>query len=301
MNKTTRLGGLKLGFLTLALVATSTAAEARSFIWKLEPPAGSHGVTCHLLGSIHLANKAIYPLAPEIEAAYKAAEVVALEARIDKAASLMGMVMQHAMYLPPDALDKHISKRTLQLLRNRIKTSGLPAGVIMGMKPWVIAMTLSALELKKLGFDPQHGIDMHFLSRAKADNKGLAELEGAEFQIKLFSGFSDKEQEAYLLYTLARSKLMSKQFAQLVKLWKRGDGPGLHRAMTASLRRQRKFKKIFKVLITDRNRTMTETMVKLMGGAKPRPHLFVVGAGHLTGPRGIVRLLKKQGYRLTQL
>jgi uncharacterized protein len=292
---------LKLGVITLSLVAVSAAAEARSFLWKIEPPAGSHGVTSHLLGSIHLANKAIYPLAPQIEAAYQASEVVALEARIDKAASLMGMVMQHAMYKPPDALEQHISKRTMKLLRNRIKTSGLPAGVISRMKPWVIAMTLSALELKKLGFDPQHGIDMHFLSRAKADKKGLTELEGAEFQIKLFSGFSDREQEAYLLYTLARSKLMSKQFARLITLWKRGDGAGLHRTMTSSLRRQRKFKRIFKVLITDRNRTLTGTIVKLMGGTKPRPHLFVVGAGHLTGPQGIVRLLKKRGYKLTQL
>lgn len=89
----------------LALAAAPPAVEARSFIWKIEPPPGQTGATSHLLGSVHLANKALYPLPAAMEAAFTAAEVLVVEARVDQAARLMGQVMQHAMYRPLDTLE----------------------------------------------------------------------------------------------------------------------------------------------------------------------------------------------------
>ena len=63
----------------------------------------------------------------------------------------------------------------------------------------MLALTLEALQLMKLGFDPGQGIDAYFLSKAQGSKK-ILELEGVEEQFNLLSSFSDKEQDLFALH-----------------------------------------------------------------------------------------------------
>ena len=64
----------------------------------------------------------------------------------------------------------------------------MPLELINRQKPWLLALTLEALELMKLGFDPQYGIDAYFLSKAQGSKK-ILELEGVDEQFNLLSEF----------------------------------------------------------------------------------------------------------------
>jgi uncharacterized protein YbaP (TraB family) len=279
----------------LVQLAAPGAVEGKSFIWQIK--GGSN--TSYLVGSIHMAKKELYPLPSVMERSFASSKVLVVEARVDEVSKLLPMVMQQAMYRPPDSLDKHISAKTMAKLKARLKVLGLPAAAMVQLKPWVIAMTLSALEMKKMGFETASGIDMHFLRKAGSRAMTIAELEGAEFQLKLFSGLSDKEQEEFLLYTLSQSKRFRTYIKKIVRFWKRGDGANLYKLISLSSRKSAGVRKIYKKLITDRNVRMADRIVKMLKG--DAPHFIVVGAGHVTGPKGLVRLLRAKGYALKQL
>ena len=85
-------------------------------------------------------------------------------------------------------------------------------------KPWFLALSLQAMELMRLGYDPQFGVDYYFLSRAQG-KKRIFELESLDEQLSLLSGFSDNEQEQFLLYTLKTLNSMGSQVEVLVRAW----------------------------------------------------------------------------------
>ena len=68
-------------------------------------------------------------------------------------------------------------------------------------KPWFLAMSIESLEFQRLDYDPANGIDVYFAGKA-AGEKQIVELESFDYQIRLLSGFSDRRQELFLLYTL---------------------------------------------------------------------------------------------------
>ena len=49
------------------------------------------------------------------------------------------------------------------------------------------------------------------------------------------------------------------------------------------------------VLLNNRNKNWIPIMIKTM---KDKPTFFGVGAGHLAGEEGVIKLLRKQGYKV---
>jgi uncharacterized protein len=56
---------------------------------------------------------------------------------------------------------------------------------------------------------------------------------------------------------------------------------------------------IFKKLVSDRTASWIPEFEKLLHG--PQNAIVIVGAGHLVGPDGAVELLRKKGFKVTQL
>ena len=49
------------------------------------------------------------------------------------------------------------------------------------------------------------------------------------------------------------------------------------------------------ILLNNRNKNWIPIMVKIM---KDKPTFFGVGAGHLAGENGVIKLLRKKGYKV---
>jgi uncharacterized protein len=271
------------------------AEEGKSFLWMVR----SSTSTLYLLGSVHFLKQESYPLKPGIEKAFAQSNFLVVEANITDPTKLNSdALVRNALYPENDSLEKHISPETYEYVKRETGKLGLPVELISRQKPWVLALTLEALQLMKLGFDPGHGIDAYFLSKAQGSKK-ILELEGVDEQFSLLSSFTDKEQELFLLYTLKDLNLLSDETNQLIKAWSTGNANGIESIITKTIREDPRLEPIFKRLLYDRNKGMAS---KIEGYLKAKETYFVVvGAGHLVGDKGIIKMLKEKGYSVEQL
>lgn len=280
----------------LFLFAQSTAF-AKSFLWRISHQDKAIAPS-YVMGSIHIGKKEFYPFAPAINKAFKQSKILVLEARPDNQVQAGMLVFKYGLYGADDSLEKHISKKTWTLLEQAAKKLDKPVSMFQRMKPWLAALTLTILELQAAGYDAKQGVEMVLLEKAK--DKKIDVLEGAEFQIKLFAGFSDKLQEKFLIYSIKQASRAKAMMKKMVSFWKKGQVKKLGAFLNGLMTKEKQFKSLFKKLSTDRNHTMAKKMKEMMSKVK-ETHFFVVGSAHLSGKENIILLLKRAGYRLEQL
>jgi uncharacterized protein len=118
-------------------------------------------------------------------------------------------------------------------------------------------------------------------------------------QLSLLSGFSDREQEQFLLYTLETLSSMHRQVESMVRAWTSGDAQALESIMSDTAVQDASIAPIFRKLFDQRNLKMTSRIEGYL--TSNGSYFVIVGAGHLVGTRGIVELLKSRGYVVEQL
>jgi hypothetical protein len=292
---------LVLALLILRLSGSLVSAQSapsysqKSFLWKVQ----SSRSTIYLLGSIHFLKDDVYPLNQTIENAYESSDKLVVEADINQLGNLdLKRLADRSFYKSGDHIEKHVSPETYRLIKKESASLGMPVELTGMQKPWLLALSFQAMQLMRLGYDPQHGVDYHFLARAQG-KKRILELESLDDQLNLLSGFSDKEQELFLLYTLKTLSSMDSQVGSMVRAWASGDAQAMESILSEAAQLDASLAPIVGKLFDERNIRMTS---KIEGYLNSNGSYFViVGAGHLVGKRGIVELLKNKGYGVEQL
>jgi len=290
---------LSIFFILLLLNSIVYAQDAssgqKSFLWRVQ----SKTSIVYVFGSIHFFKKELYPLNMNIEDAFNKSNTLVVEANINDVSKIdFQKLVETAFYPDNETLEKHVSRETYELIKKEFGGLGVPLELINKQKPWFLALTLTSLSLVKLGYDPSFGIDNYFLSKASGKKK-IEELESVDYQIKLFSGFSDNEQELFLLYTLRDLHLLGQEADILVQAWKSGDAESIESIITKSIREDRRLSSIYEKLIYERNRNMSSRIEEFL---RTKGTYFVIaGAGHLVGRKGIIEILKQKGYLVEQL
>jgi uncharacterized protein YbaP (TraB family) len=175
---------------------------------------------------------------------------------------------------------------------------GLPIELLRMQKPWFLALSFQAMELVRLGYLPQHGVDYHFLTRAQG-KKRILELESLEEQLNLLSGFSGREQEQFLLYTLHTLRSIDRQVEVMVRAWASGNAQAMESILSDAVPQDPSLGPILQKLFDDRNVKMTSKIERYLNSNGS--YFVIVGAGHLIGEKGIVKLLETKGYVVEQL
>jgi uncharacterized protein YbaP (TraB family) len=242
--------------------------------------------------------KDMYPLDGKIEEAFERSDVLAVEADInDISQTDILKVMETAFYKGDDSLEKHVSGKTYELVQKEFEGTGMPALLLNKQKPWFLALTLTSLKMIQLGFDPNYGLDIYFLS--KASGKKIVELESTDYQIRLLSGFSDTQQETFLLHTIKELNSLKKDLSTLEIAWKSGDTDTMETLITKSESGDRVMAGIYEKILYERNRSMAARVEDFLKSGEK--YFVVVGAGHLSGKQGIIDILRQKGYRAEQL
>lgn len=266
----------------------------KAFLWKARSERG----TAYLLGSIHYLRKEMYPLDPRIEAAYEESSALVVETDIlaDGGQGATLFLLTQAVYPPDDGLDRHLSKDTMDRLRNAVGEAFLP--VLLRFRPWAAAMTVSSAKLQEMGFDPRYGVDWHFLEKARG-RKRILELEPFEEQASLLSSLSEPMQEQFLRYTLEELGTAREELDRIVSAWNSGDAAEMEEIVSRTERDNPGLSPVLDLLLRTRNRSMTERILRLL---EREPSLFVVvGAAHLVGEEGIVERLRSRGISVEQV
>lgn len=291
----------------LALLCATTASQApataqsgtgQALLWE----ARSATATVYLLGTIHLGTRDLYPLPASVEAAYRRAAVVALEADPADPSALL-LAGQAMMYVPPDGLERNVPAALVRDTTEVLARYGLPAEMTRTMKPFVLAMTISVLEAGKAGLDASLGIDAHLASRARQDGKRLVELESMAMQLGLMDGLPRDAQAAMLESAVrgAKAGTLARDLRALLEAWKSGNLERLEQAAMGDLRGlpAPARKALQERLFDQRNRAMADKVAAMLGSGDVV--LVGVGAAHLMGATGLVELLRARGYSVRRL
>ena len=264
-------------------------------MWKVQ----SGESTVYILGSIHLLKKEDYPLSQIIESAFEKSDFLVVEANIQDPSKMnLQSVMERALYPSGETIEDHVSSATYELLKKEGERLGIPLQLVQKQRPWILSMTLTAMEMMRLGYDPSYGVDNYFLSRSKGKKK-ILELESVDEQLQLLSNLSDQDQELLLKLSLKDLQNIARDITKLVQAWKSGQPDLVAPIMTESLKQDPKLVPIYEKLVDERNGRMAS---RIEGYLKQKGTFFVVvGAGHLVGEKGIIGIMGKKGFRMEQL
>ena len=277
-----------------------TGSTGKSCLWQVEST-GTAGKS-YLLGSVHFLKKEHYPLKKVIEEAFVQTDVLAVEADIsgDKLAKAGPMLLQKGIYAGEETLKANISEKTFPPVRNKLKEMGMDIAGFQKFKPWMVAMTIEGMELMKLGFNPNYGIDKYFLDKASTSGKKeIVELEGIEYQVKLFESFSKEDNEKFLLSAVMEADQLEREIDAMVNAWVSGDTEKMERLFIQDIQKYPGLKSVYKKILDDRNEKMVEKIISYFKTGKK--YFIVVGAAHMVGEKGIIRLMKEKGFKVEQL
>src|SRR5439155_17360806 len=160
-------------------------------------------------------------------------------------------------------------------------------------------VSIAVIEAKRMGFDMSEGLDRHFVDKATEMHKPIATLETTEFQLDLISSFPEELQDRLLLSSLLDAEHKSDGMDRMLQAWKSGDADEMEKAKLHYVRENPSLKPVFEKMFDQRNDGMTRQIEQFL--QTPKTYFVAVGAGHLTGERGILSQLRGRHYEIEQL
>jgi uncharacterized protein YbaP (TraB family) len=275
--------------------AVPAAAEtpAHPAMWKL----ADADTTIYLFGSFHLLPKGLAWRTPAFDRALGSSDELVLEiGNLDDQMALAQTLMTMGVSpgLPPVAERVPAEKRPA--LKAMIAESGIPEPLLDRMETWAVGLMLTGVEFKRLGLDPDSGVERTLGAAWKASGKPIEGLETAEQQFGFFDRLSEESQRKFLIALLDTPDKAKREFAEMLSAWESGDVDGIARSfddetqMSAELR---------EALMKKRNARWSEWLKARLD--KPGTVFVAVGAGHLAGSDSVLRLLAAKGLKVTRL
>ena len=279
----------------LPLAACAGAAEPRKpqarhpALWKL----ADSDTSIWLFGTIHLLPEGQSWRTPALEAALTGSEELVLEvADVDdmmasaRAMQKLGM----ATGLPP--IVERVPEGKRAALRAMIAESGYPEAVYDGLETWAAALPLLGVAFKRLGLDPQLGVERQIGAPFRAAGKRVVGLETIEQQFGFFDTLSEGAQRALLLAVIEDTKETRAQFRSMLDAWASGDLAGIARTFDDETQMSPELKD---ALMRRRNARWAEWLARRLD--RPGTVFVAVGAGHLAGEDSVQSMLKARGLK----
>ncbi|BCJ92422.1 GumN family protein [Terrihabitans soli] len=274
--------------------------NGEGLLWKIE---GAKKPS-YLFGTIHLSDPRVTTLAPEVKKAFGESSRIAVEIADLTPEQVGATIVQHAMVKGGGTLD-NLPDDVEPQVKNALTARGIPGEIAGNFEQWflVLALAMPPCTYKEMATrKPDEVLDASLIKSAKTARKKVIGLETTEEQIMLFKSL-DKDlirrglilaprtepiaedvmetmTQAYLTRRVALIEHALPTIAQLTAE-ETADANYFQRA-----------------LLDQRNVNMVErSKSELKKGG-----LFIaVGAGHLAGEKGLVALIRNEGFKVTRL
>jgi len=254
----------------------------------------------YLLGSIHVLSEKFYPLPEFIDEVSSRADILVLEADPSRdnlnTQGMKQLLQEHGYFHDGSRIGDILTVDLYRSLGTVLKTFGLCPDQVSLMKPWLLALTLQNLEFESSGIRAELGMEQVLLR--SHGNREVMALEGLEYQLELLSGLSAADQLELLTSTLGEAGSMEAELDLLVQAWQRGE-PDL---IASILEIEGLSRSISERLLVQRNISMARQAADLFTSLSGKHTiLFVVGAAHFCGEKGIPSLLSAEGFNVAQV
>ncbi len=262
-----------------------------TLLWKITGKNLKH--PSYLFGTMHILCADDAVLSDSLKSVIKNCDEIFFE--IDMT-DLMGMVSSMKYMRMND--DKKLSDILSETDYVKVKgyfekhPSLLPFSMLEHFKPMLIS---SMIEENNLPCSTTNGMELLIMGEAKKQNKKINGLETALFQASLFDSIPYKVQAQDLVKYIDSGDQSQKLTDTLYLAYKAGD---LNQIEALTIREDPATASYMDLLLYGRNRKWIKNMQKLL---PEKSLLFAVGAGHLPGEQGLIRLLRRSGYIVTPI
>ena len=259
---------------------------AHSLLWSITGNGLSD--TSWLYGTIHLISQEDFFVRPEVEAAMASCDQVAFEIKLNDLS--MMMTMMRLLKLPGDStLADVVSADRYQRLTAFVEDSlGLSMASYDRQKP----MALMQVLVQQMVPGTPASYELDFMQRALSAEQSIEGLETVEDQMAVFDGIPMDEQVDWILQMAENRDSMQALYGDLVAAYRAEDLTALQQLIMEDSPEMAEYND---ELLTNRNRNWIPRIGAL---AAESPVFIAVGAGHLPGETGVIRLLEEAGYIL---
>ena len=270
-----------------AAPAAAPLPDADPALWVVR----DEDTTIYLFGTFHMLDGRPW-FNDEVRTAFDASQELVLEARLpENPAELQPLVMQYALSMEGPPLSERLSAEQYAALNGVVTSMGAPAGAFDRLEPWFVSISLPGMVgQQRLGLRPEHGPEMVLSAAARERNMPIGELEGLEWQFRMFDGMPVEQQVTMLRQSLDNVDQIGAQLEPMLTAWSSGNTDGLVEMMNAQMRES---PELYRMLFVDRNTAWTGWIQERM--ARPGTVFIAVGAGHLAGDDGVPALLRARG------
>ncbi len=243
----------------------------------------------YLYGTIHLICPQDFFIGKQLKQVFTAAKTLYLEMDMDDPKVMMAVMLALQEQKAGYSFEKLFKPEDYQKLSRYFKDSlGMSLANFDKMKPMVVQMTIAQ---RALTCPIPSSYEQTFVNMAKEQHKPIEGLEKPEEQIAIFDAIPDSAEVRWIMESINDMQKQKTQFAHIVAAYKQQDITAIHAIMkespeTAGFEDE---------MVYNRNRKWIPLIEKAI---QKEATLIAFGAMHLGGNKGVVALLRKQGYKV---
>jgi len=269
------------------LFFTSTAQDENSLLYRVH----KDGLKAfYLFGTVHMLPQEDFYLGEHVKDALGSSDALVFELDITSP-SMQTQIMQLSMMANGDSIQAYLSKEQIAILNQMlIESSGIPLAMVQNMKPFMLSTFLMS---RYMGDEPA-SFEFVLLDLAKSDSIPVLGLETVEEQMAVFDSIPYSEQAEGLIEMIEEEEEMKELFKEIIRAYKEANVEELYVLLNENMDSEEELY----FLLEKRNRSWVSRIADL---AVDKTVFFAVGAGHLGGETGLLKLLKEAGYSVESL
>ncbi len=257
----------------------------------------------YLFGSIHAADEKMYPLPNRINDVYEQCNAIAVECDIvnfEKDPSAQIRHFQKLILKDNSTIQDHLDKDVYTKIKKLLEDKKLYNENYEYFKPAAWLSFIETAVIQDAELDTTLGLDYHFLTKARNDNKNVHEIESVDSQVNMLTNLSDElvnfilknytedyDEEVQNLKKVY-SDIINGKIDSLLES-KEKDSNEKEKTLLAEYNTKQ---------LTERNKVMYDAAVDFINSDEQV--FLIVGAAHMVGEDGIVKQLQNKGFTVTR-
>lgn len=281
-------------FLLLALLAitglNSFPQTANTLLWRISGKNLSK--PSYLFGTMHMLCADDIDLSDSLKKAIKNADNVYLELEMDNMFEMIG-AMQHMQMRNDTSLADLLTDAEYKKVKKYFEghNAMLPFSMLETYKPLLTAALIA--QEQSTGCDNMVAMEQLIMEEAKLNDKKIKGLETMDYQLSIFDLIPYKLQAKQLYNMIVNGDKTDND--EIKKLTDAYRSQQLDKMEEMTKKEDMGIKNFTNLLLYDRN----ANWAKKLKGLLPKYSLVIaVGAGHLPGKKGVINLLRQEGYKV---
>lgn len=261
------------------------AKKKNSLLWKITPADG--GPVSYLFGTMHVRDEQAFGWIPLAQQAVDQCDCFATEYDFNESDPA---VFEALMQLPEGmSLQQMLPRGAWKRLVFQVekKLPGYNAEMLQHQHPMAVSTLLTVAMLAET---QAFTVDETLWQHASEAGKTLLGVESFDEQVELVRQIPMETHLKGLVHFLKNPEREKRKLKRMMRLYAEGDIQALYQSAKKGMKGKRK------TLLNPRNIRMAARIAEI---AREKSLFCAVGAAHLAGGKGLIRLLKKAGFKVT--